>query len=747
MARRDEAVRVRPVNLISDGRRGTVYVGYDALLRRRVIVKKIASHSFESEDVRFRLIAEAQLLSQIDHPNIVRIHDYSEDDGFDIFTIEHVEGKKLSETIATTRFADKVRVALAVANALAVTHRNDILHGPFSLDGIVLTERNGIKVTDYCATSTNLDAQCADDDWTTTSDMYAFGVLLRDMFGETDHDVRALIATLMHDAASERPTTATLIERLTALGRRAARRVRIAAAVTFLALCLVGAVRYTIDLRDARGAAMKARVEAEARRAKANELVAMMIEDLHPRLESVGRLEILDAVDAKAIDYFASLQPDQMSAAELAVSARAQAQLGISQLTRVNVPASLKILRRATSMIDRAVQQHPDDEALLYAANDVHALLLRALFYTGDTAGAMQQARLRVLYSTELVRRKPKDVRYLEGDADTHGILGSMLDRTEDIEGSLRETEIARELKQRVLRLKDTDETRLNIAVSLRKQGVALFKLGRFDDAERVLTELRDLLDHLSARRPGDKIVLDKSETWARDMAIVKLARGDVEAAARYAAAFLDAGEQLTAYDADNLEWRLQLAIGHQLAGTAARMGGNIPDAMRHHERAVDILNAMFGKGQRTLSIDLELARSRIELARTLLAAHRTAAAAGQADLVVQDFQVKRQELPARQILAEALLVQGETRAARGNLAGATVSWEEALSIVEPLRASSPEPRFSDINARLLLHLGREESARPLIDRLASIGYRNREFEAARSLLTINPTKGEEVRQ
>ena len=37
-----------------------------------------------SADTRKRLIDEARVMAQIDHPNIVRIHDYSERDGHDI---------------------------------------------------------------------------------------------------------------------------------------------------------------------------------------------------------------------------------------------------------------------------------------------------------------------------------------------------------------------------------------------------------------------------------------------------------------------------------------------------------------------------------------------------------------------------------------------------------------------------------------------------------------------------------------
>jgi serine/threonine protein kinase len=759
VAQRDLAVRVRSVALISEGRQGRVFIGIDELLRRKVIVKRLATDSFESSDSRKRLLDEARLFAQIDHPNLVRIHGYSEWEGHDIFTLEFIEGKKLSDVRGGLGFAEKVRIATAVASALAVTHRYGILHGPLTLDSVVIAEKDQIKVVDFQATSTRLDTPPpqepgeSPEEWrgeqrTTASDVYSFGILLRDLFGESDRDVRTLIASLLLDAPSERPTVATLIENLERLARRPARRIRIAFAAAAAALALFGVIRYTIDLRHARSAAVIARADAEARRERANELVALLIDDLQPRLESVGRLDILDSVDAKALAYFASIEPDQVSPREVAVNVQALTQLGATQFTRVNVPASLKTLRQAVRTIDAAVKRQPDDERLLFAAAYAHGGLSRALLWSGDTSGSMDQARSYALFSAELVRRKPDDLRYLRSDAQAHGSISSLLDRTERIADGLREAEVAIAIKRRMLKIDDSDETRLDLTTTVHKAGLALFKLGRFDDAEAAFDEVRNILDSVSARNPSDKVALEKSAAWYREMAMLALARGDVGAAARHCDAYLSASEQLTSYDAANLDWQQHLGIAHRQAGTASRMQGNINDALRHHERAVDILNGMAGHGQRTLVIDRELALSRIELARSLLAAHRVNAASGQVDLVVKAFQPGRQELPAQKILSDALLVQGQARAARGDFAGATTAWEDALGLLEALHALTPDPRIADMHARVLLELGRRESAQPLIGHLASIGYRNREYEAARSQTIRQPTKGlQEVRR
>src|SRR5581483_2920524 len=63
--------------------------------------------------------------------------------------------------------------------------------------------------------------------------------------------------------------------------------------------------------------ARRARDEAETRRKQAEGLIAFMLDDLRPKLQTVGRLDILDAVGDRALAYFAMVPERALSDDEL----------------------------------------------------------------------------------------------------------------------------------------------------------------------------------------------------------------------------------------------------------------------------------------------------------------------------------------------------------------------------------------------------------------------------------------------
>src|ERR1051325_11514833 len=194
---------IRRLHVLGEGRYGSVHTGVDVLLQRRVMVKCVTSDVDAA--LRGRLLDEARALSSIDHPNVPRVYAYAEEPGHDRFTLELIEGTPLREAAPALPFRERVRIAVAIASALATLHRAGLVHGLLSPDAIVLTNAREVKLTGFALTSPHIDdASSADAAATNAFDRYALGQLLQFLFPRPDAELQSIIGELLRDAPSDR---------------------------------------------------------------------------------------------------------------------------------------------------------------------------------------------------------------------------------------------------------------------------------------------------------------------------------------------------------------------------------------------------------------------------------------------------------------------------------------------------------------------------------------------------------------
>jgi serine/threonine-protein kinase len=302
---------IRILEELAQGGMGSVYVGFDEKLRRRVAVKAIRRERRLDARSRERFLAEARVLSQLDHPTICRIFDYLEKGEDDYLVLELVEGTSLRPVIREGRLADaaKLKVAERVAEALAAAHEKGVIHRDLKAENVMLTSGGEVKVLDFglaqsearppadasergvlLGTVSYMSPEHARGERVTAaSDMYAFGLLLQELFtgqgvhpelseplilarvmtGESrpisgvDPDLAALVNRLKSRAPEARPSAVEARDRLRWIRDKPRRRLRRLAAALALAAVAAGAAKYTFDLRRERAAAVEAREEAE----------------------------------------------------------------------------------------------------------------------------------------------------------------------------------------------------------------------------------------------------------------------------------------------------------------------------------------------------------------------------------------------------------------------------------------------------------------------------------------------------
>jgi len=140
---------------IGRGAMGVVYEAYDPSIKRVVALKTIRRDQLAGNDsaaviARFR--REAQAAGRLNHPNIVSIYDFGEDQGVWFIAMEFVHGRELKECFeANERFKnpDIVRIMAQILGALDYSHRQGVIHRDVKPANIFLLSDGSVKVADF----------------------------------------------------------------------------------------------------------------------------------------------------------------------------------------------------------------------------------------------------------------------------------------------------------------------------------------------------------------------------------------------------------------------------------------------------------------------------------------------------------------------------------------------------------------------------------------------------------------------
>jgi len=138
---------------IGSGGMATVYRARDLVLKRYVAVKVLRDEFTTDEEFIKRFETEAQSAARLVHSNIVSIFDVGVDNGIYYIVMELIQGKTLKEIIVEERgplpWKWSVNVAIQIASALEMAHRNNIIHRDIKPHNIIITEDGIAKVTDF----------------------------------------------------------------------------------------------------------------------------------------------------------------------------------------------------------------------------------------------------------------------------------------------------------------------------------------------------------------------------------------------------------------------------------------------------------------------------------------------------------------------------------------------------------------------------------------------------------------------
>jgi beta-lactam-binding protein with PASTA domain/tRNA A-37 threonylcarbamoyl transferase component Bud32 len=194
--------RYRLVELLGQGGMATIYRARDNELERDVAVKLLRPEYERDPDFGTRFRQEARAAGSLNHPNIVSVYDYGNDQAGAYIVMELIDGEDLASVIRRTGAVpprQAARLAADVASALAAAHGRGIIHRDVKPANVLVSRDGRVKVTDFGIARAVADAQLTmpgltmgsvhyfspeqarGEPTTAASDVYSLGIVLYEL--------------------------------------------------------------------------------------------------------------------------------------------------------------------------------------------------------------------------------------------------------------------------------------------------------------------------------------------------------------------------------------------------------------------------------------------------------------------------------------------------------------------------------------------------------------------------------------
>ncbi|HWW92727.1 MAG TPA: serine/threonine-protein kinase [Vicinamibacteria bacterium] len=137
---------------IGQGAMGEVFKGQDPYLNRFVAIKTISASLAGDEEVRKRFLREAQSAAKLNHPHIITVYDFGEEQGKIYMAMELLEGKDLKDLIGGNLLSDlneKLEIMEQIGEGMAFAHANDLVHRDLKPANIHVQPSGQVKIMDF----------------------------------------------------------------------------------------------------------------------------------------------------------------------------------------------------------------------------------------------------------------------------------------------------------------------------------------------------------------------------------------------------------------------------------------------------------------------------------------------------------------------------------------------------------------------------------------------------------------------
>jgi tetratricopeptide (TPR) repeat protein len=493
---------------------------------------------------------------------------------------------------------------------------------------------------------------------------------------------------------------------------RRQRRLAFAAAASFAGMALASILAVTaIQSRDA----------ARDQRREAEGLVAFMLGDLKDKLEPIGKLDALDGVGSRVLDYYRGQDASELSDSGLMQRSQALSLSAQVAYLRGDFAAAQKLYGEAMEGTAEAVRRNPDDPQRLFEHAQNVAWSGELATAQGNMRAAEAAYRDYKRLADQMAALQPDNLKWKMEVQYASTNLGVVLLRQRSFDEAVQQLATALRTIEAVAAIEPgNSDYQKSLAESL--AWIADAQLARGDVAAAVSARSRQvaLLRSLAAGN-GDVAIQAKLIPAQQSLGVILAALGrDREGAAQLEAAVVTA-ERLVPAEPDNSQWAMFAGRAHLALAQQSILANRSADAAAHTAKGCAYASHRNGIAMALKFLQRACLMNQAQLA---LIQGRAAEAAGHAERAFTLAKSIKSEDPVsdRYARAKSLLLAGDAFRAAGNRERAQNAWRLGLELA---RSSREQLGESAVRAELLDRTGQQAQARRIRATLAARGIRN----------------------
>jgi len=135
------------IDVLGQGGMSVVFKGRHNLTNQEVALKILPPELAAHSQVKSRFLEEAKALAALDHPNIVHLYNFGQDDGYFVLAMQFVDGRTWERMIFQAQRLDWVtscRIAIDVLRALEYAHGRGVIHRDMKPSNVLVRGRDGV---------------------------------------------------------------------------------------------------------------------------------------------------------------------------------------------------------------------------------------------------------------------------------------------------------------------------------------------------------------------------------------------------------------------------------------------------------------------------------------------------------------------------------------------------------------------------------------------------------------------------